>query len=70
VSIAAEKKKQASITGPFLSIPPQSQKKNDIASPTNTTLPLMSPLKREMFAEICLQECQNFDQEIRSEGEW
>jgi hypothetical protein len=69
-SIAAEKKKQASIAGPFLSTPPQSQKKNDIASPTNTTLPFMSPLKREMFAKICLQECQNFYQEIQSEGGW
>jgi hypothetical protein len=70
VSIAAEKKKQASIVAPFPSTPPQSPNKNDIAPPTNTTLPLMLPLKRKIFAEICLQERHNFSREIRSKGEW
>ncbi len=69
-SIVAEKKKRASITAPFPSTPPQSPKKNDIAPPTDTTLPLTSPLKRTMFAKICLQERQNFSREIQSEGEW
>jgi hypothetical protein len=63
-----EKKKQASIAVPFPSTPPHSPKKNDIAPPTNTTLPLTSPLKRKMFAKIHLQERQNFSRGIRSEG--
>jgi hypothetical protein len=63
-SIAAKKKKQASIAVPFPSTPAQSPKKNDIAPPTDTTLPLTLPLKRKMFAEICLQERQNFSREI------
>jgi hypothetical protein len=66
-SIAAEKKKQASIVAPFPSTPPQyhqTKMKNDIAPPTDTTLPLKLPLKRKMFAEICLQECHNFSREI------
>jgi hypothetical protein len=62
-SIVAEKKKQASIAAPFPSTPPQSPNKNDIAPPTNTTLPLTLPLKK-MFAEIHLQKRHNFSREI------
>jgi hypothetical protein len=63
-SIAVEKKKQAFILAPFPSTPPQSPNKNNIAPPTDTTLPLTLPLKRKMLAKIRLQERHNFSWEI------
>jgi hypothetical protein len=67
-SIAAEKKKQASIVAPFPSTPPQSPKKNDIASPTNTTLPLTLPFIKKNVCQNLSSGTPELLREIRSEG--
>ncbi len=71
----AVKKKCASILVQSLSTPWQSSKKNDTAPPTDTTVPLPSTLKREMYAQICRQECYNVSRKLWAllsddRGEW
>ncbi len=71
----AVKKKHASILAQSPSTPQQSPKKNDTAPPTDTTVPLPLPLKREMYTQICCQECYKVSRKLRAIlwddcGEW
>jgi hypothetical protein len=53
----AVEKRRTSILAQSPSTSQQSPKKNDTLPPTNPMVPLPFPLKREMFAQICCQEC-------------
>jgi hypothetical protein len=53
------KKELASISAQSPSTLQQSSKKNDTTQPTDTTVPLPLPLKREMYTRIWRQERYN-----------
>jgi hypothetical protein len=60
----AVKKKCASLSAQSPSTPQLSPKKNNTARPTDTTVPLPLPLKREMFAQICFRECYKVSRKL------